>query len=96
MSYKIIMEDKMRENFCSVGNIECGRYHAAKNLSTITGGCELFSVHRGFITDMERCPWPSKQINLSGPCPICGQVDHGQTGEHPCHKCGLPRIHDER
>lgn len=27
-------------------------------------------------------------------CYLCGQVDHGQTGEYPCPSCGLPRMHD--
>lgn len=27
-------------------------------------------------------------------CPVCKQVDHGQTGEYPCPKCGLPTAHD--
>jgi hypothetical protein len=36
------------------------------------------------------------QINAIGTdgCPDCGQVDHGQTGEHPCATCGLPMTHD--
>lgn len=29
------------------------------------------------------------------PCPKCGQVDTGQTGEYPCTECGLPTTHDE-
>ena len=28
-------------------------------------------------------------------CSLCGQSDHGQTGEYPCAKCGLPATHDE-
>jgi hypothetical protein len=27
-------------------------------------------------------------------CPTCGQVNVGQTGEHPCAACGLPTLHD--
>jgi hypothetical protein len=29
-------------------------------------------------------------------CPMCGQIDNGQTGEYPCMECGLPVLHDER
>ena len=29
-------------------------------------------------------------------CPVCGQIDQGQTGEHPCPECGLPRIWDDK
>ncbi len=28
-------------------------------------------------------------------CPTCSQTDTGQTGEHPCPRCGLPRVHDK-
>ena len=28
-------------------------------------------------------------------CQICGQTDKGQTGEHPCPGCGLPRTWDK-
>lgn len=28
-------------------------------------------------------------------CPKCGQMDLGQTGEHPCPKCGLPTVWDK-
>lgn len=27
-------------------------------------------------------------------CSACGQVNVGQTGEHPCVACGLPTLHD--
>jgi len=27
-------------------------------------------------------------------CGTCGQVNEGQTGEHPCPECGLPYIWD--
>lgn len=30
------------------------------------------------------------------PCPTCGQIDTGQTGERPCVDCGLPTLHDEQ
>ena len=28
-------------------------------------------------------------------CADCGQIDRGQTGEHPCATCGLPWIWDD-
>lgn len=28
------------------------------------------------------------------PCATCGQIDQGQTGEHPCTECGIPTEHD--
>jgi hypothetical protein len=28
------------------------------------------------------------------PCPKCGQLDNGQTGEYPCPTCALPTQHD--
>ncbi len=28
-------------------------------------------------------------------CGVCGQMDKGQTGEHPCPECGLPYIWDD-
>jgi rubrerythrin len=28
-------------------------------------------------------------------CIVCGQIDHGQTGEYPCPNCGLPTLHDD-
>ena len=31
---------------------------------------------------------------MSKRCDDCGQCDDGQTGEYPCPKCGLPRLHD--
>lgn len=29
------------------------------------------------------------------PCPKCGQIDRGQTGEYPCEVCGLPLVWDD-
>lgn len=29
------------------------------------------------------------------PCPKCGQVPNGQSGEYPCLICGLPTLHDD-
>lgn len=29
-------------------------------------------------------------------CPTCGQVNVGQTGEHPCAACGLPSLEEAR
>lgn len=37
----------------------------------------------------------SESDYIQTPCPKCGQVDHGQTGEHPCSECGLPIVHDD-
>lgn len=28
------------------------------------------------------------------PCAQCGQISAGQTGEYPCSRCGVPRLHD--
>lgn len=33
-------------------------------------------------------------VSQENPCPTCGQIDHGQTGEYPCPDCGLPYLHD--
>lgn len=32
---------------------------------------------------------------MSAACNLCGQHDHGQYGEYPCKKCGLPMLHDD-
>jgi len=34
-------------------------------------------------------------VLASVPCPECQQVPHGKGGEHPCPKCGIPRLHDD-
>lgn len=39
--------------------------------------------------------WERANLGVDGPCPECGQADHGQTGEYPCSVCGLPWLHDE-
>lgn len=36
-----------------------------------------------------------KEKEMVGRCGLCGQVDRGQTGEHPCRECGLPWIWDD-
>jgi hypothetical protein len=81
--------EKMK-NYCSYGHVQCGRYHDAQNLFNLSGGCELLL---GVVlrSDPEVCLFPSKQLVI---CSECGQIDHGQTGEHPCKECGLPWIHD--
>jgi hypothetical protein len=48
---------------------------------------------------LESCPkqdWHDLSVcTVAVPCPRCGQVDEGQTGEYGCEECGLPMLHDE-
>jgi len=39
--------------------------------------------------------WPVLSCEEEQPCPDCGQVDRGQTGEYACPECGLPKVWDE-
>ena len=41
-----------------------------------------------------RCPYPTIETKQE-PCPKCGQIWQGQTGEYPCELCGLPTVWDE-
>jgi len=37
---------------------------------------------------------PTDTERIDERCDVCGQVDHGQYGEYPCAKCGLPTLWD--
>ena len=36
------------------------------------------------------------ELNSPTSCQSCNQTDQGQTGEHPCPECGLPRLWDDQ
>ena len=66
---------------------EPARVVIATSVKTPKRGARPTSIRANY------CPFCGEKYPT--PCAKCGQIDRGQTGEHPCPECGLPTIHDD-
>jgi len=69
-----------------VGNDRLSRF-AQKTIGDCKDQLAWFKRIRNALNDVA--------LEADDACPVCGQQDVGQTGEHPCAECGLPIVWDD-